>query len=298
MSACCALDVSVSVFYDPKLVWEDGRGPRRLKERQERARVEADCTISAPRDEPACVLHEILTVDGKKAAESVEELEGDRDSRTIYLPEPAWWSLEAPVRYTLVSTLLCGENSCACTHPFGLRAVSYHPAWGFLVNGEPLALHGVSLERRPDRPQEKETLAAQLLRLKQRGVHLLRVFAPDDTLLDGCDEAGLLVDAGLFRAGESAALSREEAERLARERIERITRHPCAVLWHGAEKQENEWLAGLMEQAAPKANLVCAAEIPFTDEALTGTADENDAYMETGAFFLPDAAGDTLFADN
>lgn len=294
MSHFCALEVSVSAFYDPKLDWQPGPGPRRLAARQERMRVEADCGLSLPEDAPARILHEVFSPEGKKVSELEEEIEGSRDSRKLFVPEPVWWSPEHPQLYTLVSTLLCGENSCVRSRSFGLRAVSYHPAWGFLFNGEPVSLHGVCVRKAPGVSADRESIKAQLQGLKKAGFDLLRAFDPDDALLECCDEAGLLMDAEVLSAGESAELSPSEAAARVAARLCRVQGHPCVVLCRAAGK-ETAWLSQLMQEQAPKVGAVCGADIPFELETENASFSHPGEPLEAnGSFLLSDAGGESF----
>ena len=284
MPSRCAFEVSVSAFYDPKLDWRPGPGPRRLAARQERMRVEAECLLSPAAGDAARIRHEVFAPDGRLAAEMEEEIRGSRDSRSLFIPEPVWWGPDSPLRYTLVSTLLREKAVAAVSRSFGLRAVTYHPAWGFLLNGEPMRLRGVQVRPNEGVKPETKALRAQLKHIKAAGLNMIRVFSPAAALLDACDELGVLVAVALIDQAESASLPPDAAEARAAERIRAALGHPCAVLWC-ADGQGDPWLSAVAQKYDPRGHAVCAGSIPFQREnAAPLLPAPGDALEATGYF--------------
>lgn len=121
------------------------------------------------------------------------------DQKTDVIDHAKLWSPDSPYLYRLVSTVW--ENGRAVDRyvtRFGIRFMGHDPAQGFMLNGEPINLHGV--DRRQDYgflgdavPEAIGVRDVQLM--KEMGANFLRTshYPQDPAVLDACDELGILV---------------------------------------------------------------------------------------------------------
>jgi len=121
------------------------------------------------------------------------------DQRTDAIGHAQLWSPDSPYLYRLVSTVW--ENGRAVDRyvtRFGIRFMGHDPAQGFMLNGEPINLHGV--DRRQDYgflgdavPEAIGVRDVQLM--KEMGANFLRTshYPQDPAVLDACDELGILI---------------------------------------------------------------------------------------------------------
>jgi beta-galactosidase len=158
---------------------------------------------------------------------------------------PALWSLDAPVLYTLRTTVLDpAERAVDQTDtPFGIRAIAYDADRGFLLNGNRIKVLGVNLHHDggpvgaavPEAVWER-----RLVLLKQMGVNAVRTAhnPPAAEFLDLCDRLGLLVMDEAFDEWTHGKVEHgyhryfaEWAERDLVDFIQRDRNHPSVVLW-------------------------------------------------------------------
>lgn len=148
------------------------------------------------------------------------------------LAAPRLWCPADPYRYRLRSTLcLDGQAVDAVETPFGVRSVRFDAQTGFHLNGQPLKLRGLCNHQDhagvgvaiPDALQRW-----RLERLIEMGCNALRTAhnPPSPTLLDLCDELGLLV----LDETRQVGTSREVLDQLD-SLIRRDRNHPCVILW-------------------------------------------------------------------
>ena len=161
---------------------------------------------------------------------------------------PNLWSVDTPYLYTLKLQAGCEQTS----ERFGIRTVAFDPERGLLLNGEPLKVRGACVHQDFGGVGVALTDNLQyykIKRLKDMGVNAYRCshHAPSPTLLDACDELGMLVMDETRTFGTSP-----EAIRQLTDLIERDRNHPCVFIWSlGNEEfsvQNNEWSYRLMEK--------------------------------------------------
>ncbi|MBR7099111.1 MAG: beta-galactosidase, partial [Clostridia bacterium] len=161
---------------------------------------------------------------------------------------PNLWSVDTPYLYTLKLQAGCEQTS----ERFGIRTVAFDPERGLLLNGEPLKVRGACVHQDFGGVGVALTDNLQyykIKRLKDMGVNAYRCshHAPSPTLLDACDELGMLVMDETRTFGTSP-----EAIRQLTDLIERDRNHPCVFIWSlGNEEfsvQSNEWSYRLMEK--------------------------------------------------
>lgn len=158
--------------------------------------------------------------------------------------DPELWSVEDPMLYTLKISLYSGSELLDCVNEsFGYRTAEFDPDRGFLLNGEPVKLHGVCMHHdlgALGSALNEAALARQLRIMKEMGVNAIRTShnMPARQLVQLCDEMGLLVDSEAFDMWEKPKTEfdnhrffTEHAERDVRSWIERDRNHPCIIMW-------------------------------------------------------------------
>ena len=158
--------------------------------------------------------------------------------------DPELWSVDDPMLYTLKISLYSGSELLDCVNEtFGYRTAEFDPDRGFLLNGEPVKLHGVCMHHdlgALGSALNEAALARQLRIMKEMGVNAIRTShnMPARQLVQFCDEMGLLVDSEAFDMWEKPKTEfdnhrffTEHAERDVRSWIERDRNHPCIIMW-------------------------------------------------------------------
>lgn len=158
--------------------------------------------------------------------------------------DPELWSVDDPMLYTLKISLYSGSELLDCVNEtFGYRTAEFYPDRGFLLNGEPVKLHGVCMHHdlgALGSALNEAALARQLRIMKEIGVNAIRTShnMPARQLVQLCDEMGLLVDSEAFDMWEKPKTEfdnhrffTEHAERDVRSWIERDRNHPCIIMW-------------------------------------------------------------------
>lgn len=158
--------------------------------------------------------------------------------------DPELWSVDDPMLYTLKISLYSGSELLDCVNvTFGYRTAEFDPDRGFLLNGEPVKLHGVCMHHdlgALGSALNEAALARQLRIMKDMGVNAIRTShnMPARQLVQLCDEMGLLVDSEAFDMWEKPKTEfdnhrffTEHAERDVRSWIERDRNHPCIIMW-------------------------------------------------------------------
>ena len=158
--------------------------------------------------------------------------------------DPELWSVDDPMLYTLKISLYSGSELLDCVNEtFGYRTAEFDPDRGFLLNGEPVKLHGVCMHHdlgALGSALNEAALARQLRIMKEMGVNAIRTShnMPARQLVQLCDEMGLLVDSEAFDMWEKPKTEfdnhrffTEHAERDVRSWIERDRKHPGIIMW-------------------------------------------------------------------
>lgn len=158
--------------------------------------------------------------------------------------DPELWSVDDPMLYTLKISLYSGSELLDCVNEtFGYRTAEFDPDRGFLLNGEPVKLHGVCMHHdlgALGSALNEAALARQLRIMKEMGVNAIHTShnMPARQLVQLCDEMGLLVDSEAFDMWEKPKTEfdnhrffTEHAERDVRSWIERDRNHPCIIMW-------------------------------------------------------------------
>jgi beta-glucuronidase len=155
------------------------------------------------------------------------------------------WSLNEPILYTAEATLETdGQTIDAFSDRFGLRTIEVRGRQ-ILLNGQPLRVQGVCRYDEyagfgPTVPED--VLRADLLRIKQAGVNLIRTHYPQaPMMLRLMDEIGLLLmeEVPLNWWGQNwwgpppdnAVPVIAAAEQALVDMVRRDKNHPCLVIW-------------------------------------------------------------------
>jgi hypothetical protein len=160
------------------------------------------------------------------------------DTSTATVTQPALWSPTNPNLYQL--TLRVGAESSYSAR-VGLRQLTWHGG-GLYLNGQPLSLHGVSIQEDAQGHGDALTPADDtklVQELKQVGANVVRSQHPlYPELLERLDEAGILVWQGIGPV-EGAAMWYStaprllaEAEQQARTAVLAEQLHPAIFAWN------------------------------------------------------------------
>ena len=173
------------------------------------------------------------------AAGQVAELE-----QRLRLVSPTRWELEAPVLYTLRSTVAAGGKPVDGTSTtFGIRTIAYDKDRGFLLNGRQVKLRGVNLHHEAGAlgaAVPEQVWVRRLELLKAMGANAIRTShnPPAPEFLDLCDRMGFLVMAEAFDEWTFGKVDEgyhqyfaDWAERDLTDFIHRDRNHPSIVLW-------------------------------------------------------------------
>jgi beta-galactosidase len=150
----------------------------------------------------------------------------------LQVHQPALWSLEAPVLYTLSTVIRSGGAVVdRFQTPFGIRTLRFDPDQGFLLNGKRVELKGSNNHQDhagvgaaiPDALQD-----FRIRRLKAMGGNAYRCShnPPTPELLDACDRLGMLV----IDENRLMGTSEDQLQYLKR-LIRRDRNHPSVILW-------------------------------------------------------------------
>jgi hypothetical protein len=168
-----------------------------------------------------------------RISETTCSAEGEPGRHVIEFPDFAFWSPEAPLRYTLECELLL-DGTVVDSMPvrFGMRefTVKEHR---FCLNHKPITIRGIRHGfGHPHFSQDPATSVRRELELaKAAGFNLVRFHLEPATsaALDMADELGLLVYEDLVGDSNLAALAQLEHE--LRAIISRDRNHPSLVIW-------------------------------------------------------------------
>ena len=194
----------------------------------------------------ATVSQRILDASGRQVGKAVSAkgsiAAGETGDITVALDmiNPALWSVDNPVLYTMETTVRAGGSVAdVYTTTFGVRSARFDKDRGFILNGEQVKLKGVCLHTNsgslgvamPDRAFER-----CLEVLKEYGVNAIRFghHQPQSTFLDMCDRMGFVVYDEAFdkwKSGYYAQYFDEWWQKDLENMLLRDRNHPCVVVW-------------------------------------------------------------------
>ena len=148
-------------------------------------------------DENFTVLYSIKDAEGKEVANACRP--ADDTAVSVYVPDAKKWELHSPYLYT-VTAILQRRNEAydEVTVRAGVRSFSCDPDKGFIINGVPTPLRGVS--RHQDMLYKgnaltKEDHYADAAIIKELGANTIRLahYQHSQDFYDACDEMGFAV---------------------------------------------------------------------------------------------------------
>ena len=172
-----------------------------------------------------------FTLDGQQTSVAVK----DGTARAVFTLEHArlWDGLDDPYLYTVTARLDNGETETA---RFGCRKFEIDPQKGFILNGHPYPLRGVS--RHQDRKGAgvaitKEMMEEDMALILEMGANTIRLahYQHAQAFYDLCDEKGLVIWAEIpyitmhMHNGRANTLTQME------ELIVQNYNHPCIAVW-------------------------------------------------------------------
>ena len=172
-----------------------------------------------------------FTMDGQQTSVAVK----DGNARAVFTLEHArlWDGLDDPYLYTVAARLDNGETETA---RFGCRKFEIDPQKGFILNGRPYPLRGVS--RHQDRKGvgvaiTKEMMEEDMALILEMGANTIRLahYQHAQAFYDLCDEKGVVIWAEIpyitmhMHNGRANTLTQME------ELIVQNYNHPCIAVW-------------------------------------------------------------------
>jgi len=156
---------------------------------------------------------------------------------TVIRDARLWRGRKYPYMYTMTVELLEGETVLDCVSArFGCRSFAIDPDEGFILNGEPYPLRGVSRHQDrwgignallPEHHRQDMELIAELGATTIRLAH----YQHDQAFYDLCDEYGMVVWAEIPYISQHLPKGRENTLSQMRELIIQNINHPSIVVW-------------------------------------------------------------------
>jgi beta-galactosidase len=199
--------------------------------------VQTTLTNDSPASADGTLVSEILddrgrTVATASAPATVPAGEMRQFAQNLMVQEPRLWSIETPRLYRLVTTVRRGGGTADTTETrFGIRTIRFDAQKGFFLNGKPVKIQGTCNHQDfagigiavPD------TLESWRVRmLQEMGANAWRMShnPPTPSLLDACDDLGMLVMDENRHLGDSPDNLAEVAGMVRRDR-----NHPSIIMW-------------------------------------------------------------------
>lgn len=182
---------------------------------------------------------ELYDAAGELVDKAISIDRGDTTCVKLMVPEPVRWSCRQPYLYRLK----CIYGDQCIEQRVGLRETAFDPNRGFLLNGEPVKLHGVCLHHDLGALGAAFNAVAfrrQIRLMKAMGANALRTAhnPPAARALDICDEEGILVIDEAFDMWEQSKTPWDYARFFPEcwqsdvaSWVRRDRNHPCVILW-------------------------------------------------------------------
>jgi beta-galactosidase len=165
-------------------------------------------------------------------------------NQLLRVESPQLWSVEAPARYTLHSTVREDARATdVAVTMFGIRSIAYDKDRGFLLNGRQIKMRGVNLHHDAGglgAAVPEQVWRRRLETLKAMGANAIRTAhnPPAPEFLDLCDRLGFLVMAEAFDEWIIGKVLEgyhkdfaEWSERDVTDFVRRDRNHPSIILW-------------------------------------------------------------------
>lgn len=202
---------------------------------------------------------------GKKAAEVKSHLviaahDTVTTNQQIHLATPRLWYPDSPALYILSVELMDGKRVIEKEeHRIGIRHLEMSREKGFLINGKPLKLVGTNRHMEypyvgnaiSDRAQYRD-----MYQIRSNGFNTVRLghYPQDVSVLDACDELGLLVIEPIpgWQFFNKNPLFIAQTLQDIRDLIRRDRNHPSIIIWETTLNESwppNEWKKTAIEVA-------------------------------------------------
>ncbi len=160
------------------------------------ATFELEAWVANP-DENFTVMYAVKDADGNEVASAVRP--ADNTKVTVYVPDAVKWEIDAPYLYTVTATLQRrNEAYDEVSVKAGVRSFSCDPDKGFIINGVPTPLRGVS--RHQDQLYKGNALSREdhyndAVIIKELGANTIRLahYQHSQDFYDACDELGFVI---------------------------------------------------------------------------------------------------------
>lgn len=149
------------------------------------------------------IKHALISPNGTIATCAEYDLSDKNHTAALSCPDVLEWDTDAPVCYTLKSSLYAGDEFLdTVTNTVGFRTINFSPE-GFFINGKKTKLNGVCLHHDLGCLGAAVNASAtrrQLMSMKKMGVNAIRTShnMPSKCFMELCDEIGLFVNAEAF----------------------------------------------------------------------------------------------------
>ncbi|MEI9998985.1 MAG: beta-galactosidase GalB [Verrucomicrobiota bacterium] len=172
----------------------------------------------------------------------------------LALAHPQLWDLDAPHRYVAVTTVRQGDVVVDRVEtPFGVRAIAFDAANGFLFNGHKVPIRGVCMHSdlgALGTALNTRALERQMEILKEMGCNAIRTShnPPSPDLVELCDRMGVMIMAESFdcwKLGKTSHGYQNLFDDWSEPDLRALVRHfrndPCVILWSiGNEIREQD----------------------------------------------------------
>ncbi len=172
-----------------------------------------------------------ITVDGQ--TQTVVSADGRAEALFLLENVRLWDGVEDPYLYTATASLASGDQISA---RFGCRTIAVDPEQGFLLNGRPYPLRGVS--RHQDRWGKGNALSLEdhqedMAVIREIGANTVRLahYQHAQCFYDLCDENGILAWAEIPYITQHMPNGRQNTLDQMRELITQCYNHPSIVCW-------------------------------------------------------------------
>jgi beta-galactosidase len=166
------------------------------------------------------------------------------EEKTLRVRNPRLWSPESPHLYVVQSDLIKDGEVIDTVHSrFGFRSIEFNPEKGFILNHEPIKLHGVCMHHdlgALGAAVNANAIQRQLDILKGMGVNAIRTAhnPPASAFLRLCDEMGFLVIDEFSDVWEMSKTEFDYArffpqwyKKDVEAWVKRDRNHPCVIMW-------------------------------------------------------------------
>jgi len=173
-------------------------------------------------------------------------LNGDVLLANFNLKNPALWSPDQPVLYTVEVTVKTSQGDYTQSEKIGFRNFEFVEKGPFMLNGKRLLLRGT--HRHEDHAGVAAAMTEDMIRtemkmMKEMGVNFIRLghYQQSRIVLNLCDSLGIFVweEIPWCRGGLGGEVYKAQARRMLTNMIEQHYNHPAIIIW--GMGNENDW---------------------------------------------------------